>query len=195
MPSPSSAAPSARACVDLIARAGKLKALRRAGWVQRGVRDAESVAEHSWRVALVTMLAADRDDACDSGRAVAMALVHDLAAAVVGAITPNDGVSDEEKAAMEREAMGTMTAALGARGEALMALWEEYEAGESAEARLVKDMDKLEMIAQAMEYETEENTGSGEDLEEFFESTRGRYRTATGEAWSEEIERRRPRAG
>ena len=42
-----------------------------------------------------------------------------------------------------------------------MALWEEYEAGESAEARLVKDMDKLEMIAQAMEYETEENTGRG----------------------------------
>ena len=53
----------------------------------------------------MTMLAADRDDACDSGRAVAMALVHDLAEAVVGDITPNDGVSDEEKAAMEREAM------------------------------------------------------------------------------------------
>ena len=90
---------------------------------------------------------------------------------------------------------GGRGAGVGGGGEVLMALWEEYEAGESAEARLVKDMDKLEMIAQAMEYETEENTGRGEDLEEFFESTRGRYRTATGEAWSEEIERRRPRAG
>ena len=195
MPSSSSAAPSARACVDLIAVAGKLKTLRRAGWAQRGVRDAESVAEHSWRVALMTMLAADDDDACDRGRAVRMALVHDLAEAIVGDITPRDGVRDEDKAAMEREAMTAMTAALGARGEEVLALWEEYEAGESAEARLVKDMDKLEMIAQAQEYETSGNTGRGGDLEEFFESTRGRYRTAKGEAWSEEIERRRPRGG
>ena len=113
-----------------------------------------------------------------------MALVHDLAEAVVGDITPNDGVSDEEKAAMEREAMGTMTAALGARGEALMALWEEYEAGESAEARLVKDMDKLEMIAQAHGVRDERRTRGGGGIWRSFSRAR-----------EDGIERRRARRG
>jgi putative hydrolase of HD superfamily len=194
MTSPTPLAPSPRQCVDLIASARRLKSLKRAGWAQRGVREPESVAEHSWRVALMTLLAAPQNDAnVDAGRAVAIALVHDLAETVVGDITPNDGVDDMRKEAMEREAMATLTEALGARGRDVRALWEEYEAGETEEAKLVKDMDKLEMIMQAQEYENDGNTGRGEDLEEFFESTRGRYRTRVGEAWSEEIERRRPR--
>jgi len=184
-----------RALVELFTAARGLKTCARAGWTQRGVRRVESVADHSFRVALMTMMCAPLCEECvDRDRALRMALVHDLAECIVGDITPHDGVSETEKARMEGEAMGDLTRALGAGGDDARTLWEEYEAGTSAEARLVKDMDKLEMILQAQEYESEGDAGVNGRLEEFFESTRGRYRTALGEALSEEIERRRPAA-
>ena len=183
------------ALVDAFAAARGLKTLPRAGWVQRGVRAPESVADHSFRVALMTLLCAPAcGENLDRDRALRMALVHDLAECVVGDITPRDGVSEEAKARMEREAMEGLTRALGRAGDDVRALWEEYEGGVTAEARLVKDMDKLEMILQAQEYESEGDAGASGRLEEFFESTRGRYRTALGAALSEEIERRRPAA-
>lgn len=108
--------------------------------------DVEFVVEYLWRVVFMMMFVVDCDDVCDLGCVVVMVFVYDFVEVVVGDIMLNDGVSDEEKVVMEWEVMGTMTAALGARGEALMVLWEEYEVGESVEVRLVKDMDKLEMI-------------------------------------------------
>jgi putative hydrolase of HD superfamily len=53
-------------------------------------------------------------------------------------------------------------------------------------------MDKLEMILQAQEYESEGDAGDRGRLDEFFDSTRGRFTTEVGKAWAEEIERRRP---
>lgn len=55
-------------------------------------------------------------------------------------------------------------------------LWNEYEAASTPEARFVKDLDKLEMILQAHEYEEEQDV----DLSEFFDSTKGLFRTETG---------------
>jgi putative hydrolase of HD superfamily len=184
------------ALLDLLVHAGRLKRVKRAGWVQRGVREVESVADHSFRVALVAlfMARADADADVDVDKCVRMALVHDLAECVVGDITPNDGVSDEEKRERESNAMGALTSSCGAVGDEVRALWEEYESGETREARLVKDADKLEMVMQASEYETAGDAGVSGKLEEFFESTRGRYRTERGTAWSEAIEERRPSA-
>ena len=91
--------------------------------------------------------------------------------------------------------MRALTAACGAVGDEVRALWEEYEAGETKEAKLVKDADKLEMVMQASEYESIGDAGEGGKLEEFFESTRGRYKTERGTAWSEAIEERRPGGG
>ena len=143
------------ALLDLLASAGRLKRVKRAGWVQRGVREVESVADHSFRVALFALfIARARDDGTDADKCVRMALVHDLAECVVGDITPNDGVSDEEKREREGEAMRALTAACGGVGDEVRALWEEYEAGETKEAKLVKDADKLEMVMQASEYES-----------------------------------------
>jgi|TARA_B100000683_G_scaffold252409_1_gene269273 putative hydrolase of HD superfamily len=184
------------ALLDLLASAGRLKRVKRAGWVQRGVREVESVADHSFRVALFALFTARaRDDGTDADKCVRMALVHDLAECVVGDITPNDGVSDEEKREREGKAMRALTAACGAVGDEVRALWEEYEAGETKEAKLVKDADKLEMVMQASEYESIGDAGEGGKLEEFFESTRGRYKTERGTAWSEAIEERRPGGG
>jgi putative hydrolase of HD superfamily len=52
-------------------------------------------------------------------------------------------------------------------------------------------MDKLEMILQAREYEEEQ----GKDLSEFFDSTRGKFKTELGSQWANEIAERRPSLG
>ena len=81
-----------------------------------------------------------------------------------------------EKARRERETMGflagTMLASYeqGEQGRKLVELWEEYEAGETPEAKFVKDVDKLELLCQMVEYEMAdpEAVKSGErDLWEF----------------------------
>ena len=141
----------------------------------------------------MAMVASSSSDSYDSNRCIKIALVHDLAEAKVGDITPHCGVDDSTKHQLELEAITGMTGGLGGSnsevGAEILELWKEYEAGETPEARLVKDMDKLEMILQALEYETDgENE---ESLDGFFDSTRGKWRTQIGAAWGEEIERRR----
>ena len=70
-------------------------------------------------------------------------------------------------------------------------LWREYESGETEEARLLKDIDKIEMVLQALEYE---DAQPGVDLTEFYAAVAG-LRTETGRRGGEEILRRRqPRA-
>ena len=147
-------------------------------------------------MAMVAGFAAEGEDddsfKVDANKCIQMALVHDLAEATVGDITPYCGVSDEDKHKMELEAMTKLTTGLlgttmGA--ERILSLWREYEQGTTDEAKLVKDMDKLEMILQALEYEQDgENKKS---LDGFFDSTRGKWRTKIGEAWGKEIESRR----
>ncbi len=72
--------------------------------------------------------------------------------------------------------------------EEIKELWNEYEDGETNEAKLLKDIDKLEMILQALEYEEREKHL---DLSEFFTSVQGKMKTGTGEQWAQEIVRRR----
>ncbi|KAJ1984850.1 hypothetical protein H4R34_000389 [Dimargaris verticillata] len=84
-----------------------------------------------------------------------MCLVHDLAESLVGDITPFDGVSEVDKHQREEMAMARICALLGDNPAAteMTELWHEYEACQTPEARLVKDLDKFEMIVQAYEYE------------------------------------------
>jgi putative hydrolases of HD superfamily len=165
---------------EILRFAGDLKRVPRTGWLQRGVLpvDCESVADHSYRMALMAMLFFPhmQHPQIDTHRLCRIALVHDLAEAVVGDITPEDGVSKEEKRKLEREAMRKIC---GDRSD-LMELWEEYEMGETLEAKVVKDLDKLEMILSAEEYEKmKEQDGKEEiqDLEEFFEYVKDKFNT------------------
>ncbi|CAN6482496.1 unnamed protein product [Victoria cruziana] len=112
-------------------------------------------------------------------------------AAIVGDIAPSDGIPKAEKSRREREALEHMCKLLGggSRADELSELWMEYEENSTLEAKLVKDFDKVEMILQALEYETEQ----GRNLEEFFESTAGKFQTDVGKAWAAEIVSRRQR--
>ena len=99
--------------MDLDAAVDRLKHLDRAGWVLAGHDAPESVAAHSWGMA-VRCLQHCPDD-LDLATVLSMALVHDLAEAVVGDITPHDGVDKAEKHAKERAVrrIGQLAAQVG----------------------------------------------------------------------------------
>ncbi|KAG6427806.1 hypothetical protein SASPL_112053 [Salvia splendens] len=187
-PSSSSSSPSPSAAIDFLTLCHSLKTTKRAGWIKRGVQEPESIADHMYRMGLMALIASD-NPSVNREKCIKMAIVHDIAEAIVGDITPSDGVPKEEKSRREQEALQKMCELLGGgeRAQEIKELWMEYEQNSSMEAKVVKDFDKVEMILQALEYETEQ----GKDLEEFFESTAGKFQTDLGKAWALEIASRR----
>jgi putative hydrolase of HD superfamily len=157
--------------------------------VKRNVKNPESIADHMYRMSVMAMLM-EGSSAYDFAHCMKLAIVHDIAECIAGDITPTCGVSDEEKREMESKAMDSLEEMLGEcmAGKSMRALWEEYEAGESEEAKLVKDFDKIEMIVQALEYEKAQ---PGVELNEFFDSTAGKWRTPVGRAWAEAVYKER----
>ncbi|VAI56128.1 unnamed protein product [Triticum turgidum subsp. durum] len=108
-----------------------------------------------YRMGVMALIAADLPAGVNRDRCVKMAIVHDIAEAIVGDITPADGVPKEEKSRREKEALDHMCALLGggSRADEIRELWMEYENNATLEAKVVKDFDKVEMILQALEYE------------------------------------------
>lgn len=125
-----------------------LKDVARAGWVRAGHPDPESVAAHSWGVAWLAL--ALLPPGLDRGRALAYAVIHDLAEAWTGDVTPHDGIPTAEKHASERAAMVALCDRL-ARPD-LLALWDAYEAQADEESRFVRQLDRLDMALQASRY-------------------------------------------
>lgn len=149
--------------------AGLLKRQSRTGWVLKGVEGAESVADHSYRMALLGLVLAPRAG-LNVSKVVFMALVHDLAEALVGDITPEDGISKEDKQSMEHESMSKICELLsGPEKEQMTSLFTEYEERKSNESKFVKDLDILDMVMNACEYESMHNSL---DLSEFFTGSR-----------------------
>ena len=145
-----------------------LKQLYRQGWLQRGIPPSrcESVAEHTFGVALLALFIAETyAPTLDTSKVLRLALLHDFGEIYVGDLTPADGVNRAEKQQRERQAVTQVLHKLP-RGATYVALWEEYERGESPEARFVRQMDRLEMVLQASVYE---HQGLA-DLSEFFAS-------------------------
>ena len=135
---------------DLLQAGLRLKGVKRTGWMEAGLPDPESVADHSYGVSLTTMVLSDTLG-LDTLRALRMALLHDLAESLTGDIPrPAKGAGDE---AREDEAMAEL---LGRLPETLRGLyqesWEEYRSQTTWEARLVEAADKLELAIQAEIY-------------------------------------------
>lgn len=147
----------------------KAKTTSTHGVVMSQIKDPESVAEHSFRVALLAMMFAPRLG-ITTEKAIKMGLIHDLAEAEIGDIVIQRGdtvLTDPDiKHEKERQAMSKIAEVTGIAE--LQILFDEYTAQITKEARLVKQLDRLEMLIQAYEYETEQEV----DLEEFFTPTR-----------------------
>jgi putative hydrolase of HD superfamily len=165
---------TAQALLALYSQVAALKLLPRVGWLQRGVASAESVAEHTFGVAVLALLIGDyagatapearhpRAQAGDEqpkvrierGKLLAIALLHDLAETLLSDLPTSARrlIGADAKRAAERRAIEELFTDLPSSAEYLV-LWEEYAAGASAEARLVKELDRVEMLAQALAYE------------------------------------------
>ena len=148
--------------LDVLLEAVKLKALPRAGWVRKGVPSPETVASHSWGVAWLVLAVAP--EGLDLAKALSYATLHDLAEVRVGDLTPVDAVAPEDKSRREREAISALASAAG-RPE-LAALWDAFENGTDREARLVRELDKLDMALQALAHHQAGRPG----MREFCES-------------------------
>ncbi|MFH1399499.1 MAG: HD domain-containing protein [Candidatus Woesearchaeota archaeon] len=166
---------------DFMHSVGKLKDTKREGWVIKQVLDSESVADHCFRTAILVMVCADPH--LDVSKCIKMALIHDLGESGVGDITPHDHVTDGDKHEKERSAVSRLFP------KEILKLWDEYTAGETHEAKFVYEMDKVEMLIQAYEYEAE-NRAKG-SLDEFWDYVKKRVKSRTAVAMVRLLESKR----
>jgi putative hydrolase of HD superfamily len=129
---------------------GLLKRYKRTGWLVAGVRDPESIADHSFRTAIlasvITVLEGGNPE-----RAAFMSLFHDTQESRVTDIpylgkrylraTPNEQVTADQTRGLPEPVARMMGAAVG-----------EYEQNTTLEAVCARDADKLECLIQAVEY-------------------------------------------
>jgi len=141
----------------------------RSGWALRGVPEPESVSEHGFHVVLLVWALAREVPDLDPLRAIELAVVHDLAEVRLGDLprTAARYLPAGAKHAAEEAALGELLAPLGERG---VALYREYRAKATAEARFVAACDKLQLMIKVTLYEEWGAGGLGEfwDNEENF---------------------------
>ena len=107
----------------------------------------ESVAEHSWRLALMALLMKDQIPGVDMDKVLRMCLIHDLGEAITGDIPSFEKTDANERT--EAKAIDGLVASLPQplSGE-LAALFAEMEARETPEARVFKALDRMEAVLQ-----------------------------------------------
>jgi putative hydrolases of HD superfamily len=129
---------------------GHLKNLPRAGWLLLGIRQPESVAEHSFRVGLIGMALAMMEGA-DPGRTAALCLMHDVHETRIGDV-PSVGRA-YVTTAVPQAVTAHQTAALPEKlATGFQNITAEYEEVETLESKVAHDADKLETLLQAREY-------------------------------------------
>jgi putative hydrolase of HD superfamily len=134
-----------RKVLEFFMEADKLKGVERRNWLSDGSRR-ENTAEHSWHLGIAAMIFGGMaSEPFDLGRAVCMALVHDIVEIDAGDTFAydtselNDTKEAREQAAADR-LFGILPPQLGAH---FRELWDEYERGDTPEARYVMAVDRL----------------------------------------------------
>lgn len=125
----------------------QLKNVTRTAWTSDGHR--ESTAEHTWRLSLLAGLMLNEFPGLDGKKVLLMALVHDIGELYDGDISaaelPDSVLKYKEESEAVQRAVSLLDQPLRTQ---ITELWEEYEKGETEEARLVKALDKAETIIQ-----------------------------------------------
>jgi putative hydrolase of HD superfamily len=143
--------------INLFSAFYTLKRICRQGWLNNHVPEnlCESVAEHSFVVALLAMVIADANfPDYDINRIIRMALIHDIGEIYVGDLVPGSGIDPKKKHLLEKDAFKLVFKNIF-KGDDYLKIWEEYEKGVTPEAKFVKEIDKLEMLLQAFIYDTQ----------------------------------------
>ena len=164
--------------VNLLFQARILKSLPRSGYAFLGVGK-ESVSEHSFLTAFVGYVLSELEPDADTGRLVAMCLVHDLPEALIGDmnyVQKQYVATDEQKAV--RDTVRNLPF-----GDSLAELLREFEEGETVEARLAKDADQLALV---LELKALKDTGY-EAPQKWLPHVLKRLKTETGKKIAESI--------
>jgi 5'-deoxynucleotidase YfbR-like HD superfamily hydrolase len=130
---------------------GIMKRTERTGWVEVGVYQPESVADHTFRTAFLCMLYADMEG-LDPLKLLRLALIHDLPEIIIGDLTPSQKTPDNKE--KEKTAIGEILSLLPTNlRKKYFNVWKEYQEGDTKEAKAVLQLEKIEMALQAKEYE------------------------------------------
>ena len=133
--------------LDFLRSAERLKTITRSGWTSAG--QAESVAEHTWRLCVMAMLLYGGAADVDLGRLLKMCLIHDLGEAISGDVPAPRKTPGLMKGESERRDLLHLIEPLPPDLQReILELWDEYEAAGYRVARLAKGLDKLETILQ-----------------------------------------------
>ena len=132
-----------------------LKKLPRSGWkIKLGLTDSESVAEHSYMMSVMAMILTDLKN-LNSEKVIKMSILHDWAESKIGDFMP-DEIAYDKKSELENYAMIEILETLPEQIKTQYeSLWNEFLERDTPEARLVHELDKLEMALQAKIYEKE----------------------------------------
>lgn len=161
---------------NLLKYTSKLKHLPRTGWLRHQISFPETVASHSWQMAVMALKlsSGEKKQPYDFDKVIKLCLCHDLGESVIGDITPND-TRHADKHISEQKAIDVISEE--SHFAELKALFEEYEANQTPEAQLANDLDKLDMYAQSLDYEAEY---PDKNLKEFRLSAENAIRTDIG---------------
>jgi 5'-deoxynucleotidase YfbR-like HD superfamily hydrolase len=153
---------------------GKLKSLKRTGWVRENIPDPESVAEHTFRVCFLVLLLSKKLK-LDENRLLKMALVHDLEEVITGdpvtqRFRKDIGEHDEEREKnIIRKILGELD-----NSDEIYRYWEEHlqenKPGASRNASILYQVGKIATVWQALEYEL--NGQNPKVMEEWWENAR-----------------------
>lgn len=161
---------------------GYLKTLPRAGWLRAGITDGESVAAHSWRVAVLAFAIAVGEGA-DPERAAVLGIFHDLPETRYGDVqaTGKAYVTQVPATDVVADQTADLPTELAERIRAAVAEHESAkQPGASAESLCSRDADKLDLLLQAREYQ-EAGRGAAA-MDRFIHSMIPLITTATGKA-------------
>lgn len=157
--------------IDLVTLIFGLKSLKRSGWVYHDIPEPESVAEHSFGLAFLALVI-DLPEAVDRLKLVKMAILHDVGEAIIGDCVYDRGIvfnqekyvlkNKEEKKAVEQIFSNS-------NYDELKQLTLEFLEHKSKHAKTLKELDKIEMLMQAIVYEKLVSPGS---LNEFLVSSK-----------------------
>ncbi|QUC65445.1 HD domain-containing protein [Nitrosopumilus sp. K4] len=144
-----------------------LKKVPRQGWIDKlGLKKPESVSDHTFSMTMMGLIFSEIKK-LDSQKVLKMCLIHDLAESITGDLTPEQ-ISKDEKRVLEKNTMEQILNKLPENIKTqFLDSWNEFLERNTPEAKLVHEIDKLEMVLQAKIYEK----SNGVDVTSFLESS------------------------
>ncbi|MBF4517932.1 HD domain-containing protein [Flavobacterium sp. ANB] len=140
---------------DLLNQIAFIKEIDKVKYIQRKTKlfnsdRNENDAEHSWHLALMAIVLAEHsNEPIDVLKVVKMVLIHDIVEIDAGDTFIYDTVKNHDNTDEERLAANRIFGLLPQKqADELIAIWEEFEAGETKEAKFARSMDRLEPLLQ-----------------------------------------------